>query len=120
LGSSAAFGIARILGMKFVEKIVKKEYVTKFNCFVTRKGLYILSSFSHSRPSQGLPLLFVPPDTYGFLDFFLVKLIGRLPGTLMLTFQGTAVKDAKYLTFFIMLVISVFSVFSPYNYAKVY
>jgi uncharacterized membrane protein YdjX (TVP38/TMEM64 family) len=41
LGSSLAFGIARGLGIKFVEKVVKKEYINKFNFFITHKGLYI-------------------------------------------------------------------------------
>ena len=71
LGSSLAFGIARGLGIKFVEKIVKKEYINKFNFFITHKGLYIyLYSFSYSRFPQGFTLLFAWPDTYEVSRFF--------------------------------------------------
>ena len=71
LGSSLAFGIARGLGIKFVEKIVKKEYINKFNFFITHKGLYIcLYPFSHSRFPQGFTLLFAWPDTYAVSRFF--------------------------------------------------
>ena len=115
LGSSAAFGIARVLGMKFVEKIVKKEYIKKFNFFVTHKGLYIsfLLFLIPGFPKDSLCYL-LGLTHMRFLDFFLMNLIGRLPGTLMLTFQGSAVKDEKYLAFFTMLIVSVFSVFLLY------
>ncbi len=37
LGSMLAFWVARKFGMRFVEKVVKRQYIEKFNFFVTIK-----------------------------------------------------------------------------------
>lgn len=115
LGSSLAFGIARGLGIKFVEKIVKKEYIDKFNFFITHKGLYItfILFVIPGFPKDSLCYL-LGLTHMRFLDFFLMNLIGRIPGTLMLTFQGSAVKSENYFSFFLLLSVSVILVFVLY------
>jgi uncharacterized membrane protein YdjX (TVP38/TMEM64 family) len=115
LGSSLAFGIARTLGINFVEKIVRKEYIDKFNFFITHKGLYItfILFIIPGFPKDSLCYL-LGLSHMRFLDFFLMNLIGRLPGTLMLTFQGSAVKNENYLSFFMLLIISIFMIFALY------
>ena len=115
LGSSLAFGIARGLGIKFVEKIVKKEYIDKFNFFITHRGLYItfILFVIPGFPKDSLCYL-LGLTHMRFLDFFLMNLIGRLPGTLMLTFQGSAVKKENYFSFFVLLSVSVILVFVLY------
>ena len=115
LGSSLAFGIARGLGIKFVEKIVKKEYINKFNFFITHKGLYItfILFVIPGFPKDSLCYL-LGLTHMRFLDFFLMNLIGRLPGTLMLTFQGSAVKNENYFSFFVLLSVSVILIFVLY------
>ncbi len=107
IGSVMAFGIARIFGMKLVEKVVKKEYISKFNFFVTHKGLYVsyILFLIPGFPKDSLCYL-LGLTRLKFLDFFLMTLLGRLPGTIMLTFQGTAIKDAQYKTFFILFAAS--------------
>lgn len=115
LGSSLAFGIARGLGMKFVEKVVKKEYIKKFNFFITHKGLYITFIFFVIPGFPKDSLCYLLGLTHmRFLDFFLMNLIGRLPGTLMLTFQGSAIKNENYLSFFVLLSVSIILVFVLY------
>jgi uncharacterized membrane protein YdjX (TVP38/TMEM64 family) len=115
LGSSLAFGIARRLGIRFVEKIVKKEYIDKFNFFITHKGLYIsfILFLIPGFPKDSLCYL-LGLTHMRFLDFFLMNLIGRLPGTLMLTFQGSAVKNENYFSFLVLLTISVIMIFVLY------
>lgn len=115
LGSSVAFGIARSLGIKFVEKIVKKEYIKKFNFFITHKGLYVafILFLIPGFPKDSLCYL-LGLTHMRFLDFFLINLIARLPGTLMLTLQGSAIEKEKYLTFFILLSISIIIIFALY------
>jgi uncharacterized membrane protein YdjX (TVP38/TMEM64 family) len=107
LGSVIAFGIARVFGMPLVAKVVKKHYRDRFDNFVTHKGLYIAF------------ILFVipgfPKDSLCYLlglthmrliPFVLMNIFGRLPGTLMLTLQGTAVNHKNYTMFFILLGVS--------------
>jgi len=115
LGSLGAFTISRKLGLRFVEKVVKKHYIDKFNFFVTHKGLNV--SF----------ILFLipgfPKDTLCYLlgltrirltDFIIMNVFGRLPGTLMLTMQGSAVYSQQYRLFFILLSASVVLTFILY------
>jgi uncharacterized membrane protein YdjX (TVP38/TMEM64 family) len=39
----------------------------------------------------------------GFVPFILINIVGRLPGTLILTWQGAAVSHQRYWTFFFLL-----------------
>lgn len=115
VGSLGAFTISRMFGLRFVEKVVKKDYIDKFNYFITHKGLNI--SF----------ILFLipgfPKDSLCYLlgltriraaDFILMNVFGRLPGTLMLTMQGTALHDKQYRAFFILLFVSIVLTFALY------
>lgn len=105
LGSVLAFMIARVFGLKIVERVVKKSYIHKFNDFATHKGLYIsyILFLIPGFPKDSLCYL-LGLTHMKFLDFFLMALLGRLPGTIILTFQGTAVKDAHYTAFIILLI----------------
>jgi len=115
IGSLGAFTISRMLGLRFVEKIVKKSYIDKFNFFVTHKGLNV--SF----------ILFLipgfPKDSLCYLlgltrikisDFIMMNIFGRLPGTLILTMQGTALYSQQYRLFFILLSSSIVLTFILY------
>jgi len=115
VGSVVAFGIARMFGMKFVEKIVKKHYIDKFNFFVTHKGLYITFIFFLIPGFPKDSLCYLLGLTHmRLIDFILMNIFGRLPGTLMLTLQGSAVKDGKYQAFFLLLVVSILLTFGLY------
>ncbi len=108
LGSLFAFGITRRFGMRFVEKIVKKQYIDKFNYFITHKGLnitfilFLIPGF----PKDSL-CYFLGITHMRLVDFLFMNIFGRLPGTLMLTLQGSALKDGKYQAFFWLLFISI-------------
>ena len=108
VGSLVAFGITRYFGIGFVEKIVKKEYIDKFNYFVTHKGsnitfiLFLLPGF----PKDSLCYL-LGLTRIRLVDFLFLNIFGRLPGTLMLTLQGNAVKEGRYQAFFWLLILSI-------------
>lgn len=108
VGSTLAFSVARKFGMRFVEKVVKRQYIEKFNFFVTHKGLYItfvlflLPGF----PKDAL-CYFLGLTRLRLLDFILMNVFGRFPGTLILTLQGNAVRKGEYQAFFWYLVVTV-------------
>jgi uncharacterized membrane protein YdjX (TVP38/TMEM64 family) len=108
VGSLFAFGITRIFGLRFVEKIVKKQYIDKFNYFITHKGLnitfilFLLPGF----PKDSLCYL-LGLTHMRLVDFLFMNIFGRLPGTLMLTLQGNALKNGKYQAFFWLLFASI-------------
>jgi len=107
-GSLLAFGVTRLFGLRLVEKIVKKEYIKKFNYFITHKGLnitfilFLLPGF----PKDSLCYL-LGLTHMRLADFLFINIFGRLPGTLMLTLQGNALKNGKYQAFFWLLFISI-------------
>jgi uncharacterized membrane protein YdjX (TVP38/TMEM64 family) len=108
IGSMLAFGITRAFGMRFVEKVVKKEYINKFNFFVTHKGLYVSFIFFLIPGFPKDSLCYLLGLTHmRFIDFVLMNIFGRLPGTLILTLQGNAVRNGKYQTFFALLIVTV-------------
>ncbi|MDD3844912.1 MAG: TVP38/TMEM64 family protein [Syntrophorhabdaceae bacterium] len=115
IGSLAAFTISRMLGLRFVEKIVKKDYIDKFNFFVTHKGLnvsfilFLIPGF----PKDSLCYL-LGLTRIRLIDFIIMNVFGRLPGTLMLTMQGTAVYSQQYRLFFVLLSVSIVLTFVLY------
>lgn len=115
LGSLIAFSIARVFGLPLVERIVKKKYRDKFREFVAHKGLYLVFVLFliPGFPKDSLCyLLGLTP--MGYVPFILINAVGRLPGTLILTWQGAAVQNHQYLSFFFLLAGSLLLTFILY------
>jgi len=115
LGSMLAFFLARVFGLRLVEKVVKQKYIDSFNYFVTHKGLYI--SFAlfliPGFPKDSLCYL-LGLTHMRWVDFILMNVFGRLPGTLILTLQGYAVKNGRYQAFFNLVIISIIMIVGLY------
>jgi uncharacterized membrane protein YdjX (TVP38/TMEM64 family) len=103
-GSLMAFFIARLLGLPLVEKVVKKRYRDEFDQWVTHRGLYIvfILFLIPGFPKDSLCYL-LGLTHLGVTAFILMNIFGRLPGTVLLALQGSAVDKGHYATFFILL-----------------
>jgi uncharacterized membrane protein YdjX (TVP38/TMEM64 family) len=108
LGSVLAFGIARRFGAAFVHKIVKKEYIDRFDYFVTHRGLYVafILFLIPGFPKDSLCYL-LGLTRMRLLDFVLMNVFGRFPGTLILGLQGDAVRNKQYVAFWVLLLSSI-------------
>ncbi len=104
LGSWIAFIIARRFGFSFVRGFVGKETMEKFDYLMEHKGAFFSFIFFLI---PGLPkdyfcyLLGLSP--MHLLTFLVVSTIGRVPGTLLLSMQGQAVRSEDYRAFFVVL-----------------
>ena len=104
LGSWVAFVIARRFGFSFVRGFVGKETMEKFDYLMEHKGAFFSFIFFLI---PGLPkdyfcyLLGLSP--MHILTFLVVSSIGRIPGTLLLSMQGQAVRSEDYRAFFVVL-----------------
>jgi len=104
LGSWVAFLIARRFGFSFVRGFVGKETMDKFDYLMQHKGAFFSFIFFLI---PGLPkdyfcyLLGLSP--IHVLTFLVVSTIGRIPGTLLLSMQGQAVRSEDYRAFFVVL-----------------
>jgi uncharacterized membrane protein YdjX (TVP38/TMEM64 family) len=104
LGSSLAFGLARIFEKVAVEKFVSEETRKKFDYLVEHEGvilsfiLFLLPGF----PKDALCyILGLTPMHLGI--FLIISTIGRIPGTLMASLQGAKAFEHQYYTFGILL-----------------
>ncbi|MFH1035479.1 MAG: TVP38/TMEM64 family protein [Pseudomonadota bacterium] len=100
VGSWINFSVARAVGRSFVERTIPPQYLERVSYLMERQG--VMASF----------IFFVipgfPKDYLCFIlglspmslrTFLLVCLIGRLPGTLMLSLQGCLVYQEDYWSF---------------------
>lgn len=108
-GSLFSFLIARRFGMPFVRQFVGQELMGKFDYLMEHQGAFFSFIFFLI---PGLPkdyfcyLLGLSP--MHVITFFIISTVGRIPGTLLLTLQGQAVRSENYRGFFVVLGIALF------------
>jgi uncharacterized membrane protein YdjX (TVP38/TMEM64 family) len=117
LGSWVAFELASILGRPFVERFVRAEVMQKFNFLTTRTGtlicfvLFLFPGFPKDYLCYVLGLSRMKLST-----FLIVSVIGRMPGTYLLTMQGSTIRNEEYHTFLFISVASIAVVAIAYLY----
>ena len=115
IGSMISFWLAQILGRNFVRKLLSESLYNKLNSLTTQKGklvvflMILIPGFPKDTLGIFLGLTPFPAKT-----FFWFTLIGRLPGTVLLTLQGALLYKESYRVFFIMLAVFVVTSFVLY------
>jgi len=106
IGSCLAFALARWLGLPFVRRFVKPETYHKFYFLNEVKAefviflLFLIPGFPKDTLCYILGLSPLPLGT-----FFVVSTVGRIPGTWLLSIQGTKVRGNQYASLFVLLCI---------------
>lgn len=117
LGSWVAFELASILGRPFVERFVKREVLQKFNFLTTNTGvalcflLFLFPGFPKDYLCYVLGLSRMKLST-----FLIVCIIGRIPGTYLLTVQGATIRSQEYQLALIVAIASAAIVVTAYFY----
>ncbi len=120
IGSVVAFYLARFLGLPFVERFVRPSVIRKYDHFLEHRGLFI--SF----------VLFLipgfPKDTLCYIlglshmktgNFLVISTCGRLLGTILLSIQGTSVREHQDTVFFIVLgIMTVIALFGYFHVGR--
>ena len=97
MGSWVAFELASILGRPFVERFVSQEVLQKFDFLTTNTGaticflLFLIPGFPKDYLCYLLGLSRMKLRT-----FLIVSIIGRTPGTYLLTIQGAKFRNQEY------------------------
>jgi uncharacterized membrane protein YdjX (TVP38/TMEM64 family) len=97
LGSIGAFLAARIIGLPLVHLVVSRETLERFHFLSERRGTvlaFILYLFPGFPKDILCYVLGVSP--MGFLNFLGACGLGRIPGTVMLSFSGSALYDENW------------------------
>jgi uncharacterized membrane protein YdjX (TVP38/TMEM64 family) len=98
LGSWIAFMLARFFGEPLLEKVVKKDVFEKFDHFMEHQGigvsliLFLVPGFPKDYLCYIMGVSLIPTWT-----FIIVSTIGRLLGTILLSFTGYYVGNGQYL-----------------------
>jgi uncharacterized membrane protein YdjX (TVP38/TMEM64 family) len=98
LGSLANFGIGRLLGRRYVRRMIPEASFERLDRMVNRQGVLVVffMLLIPGFPKDYLCLLLgvstLPPKL-----FVLLAAIGRVPGTLLLSVKGAALYDQDYL-----------------------
>jgi uncharacterized membrane protein YdjX (TVP38/TMEM64 family) len=109
--------LASILGRPFVERFVKREVLERFNFLTTRTGtficfvLFLFPGFPKDYLCYVLGLSRMKLST-----FLIVAVIGRIPGTYLLTMQGATIRNEEYHTFAIFAFVSLAALGIAYLY----
>jgi uncharacterized membrane protein YdjX (TVP38/TMEM64 family) len=97
IGSLINFGIGRMLGERFVRRLVSNERFQRIDRLINRQGvialfiMFAIPGFPKDYLCLALGLSTLPMKL-----FALMACIGRMPGTLMLSLQGAALYDRSY------------------------
>ena len=98
LGSWIAFMLARFFGEPLLESVVKKEVFEKFDHFMEHQGigvsliLFLVPGFPKDYLCYIMGVSLIPTWT-----FIIISTIGRLLGTIMLSFTGYYAGNGQYL-----------------------
>ncbi|MAF33470.1 MAG: VTT domain-containing protein [Desulfobacterales bacterium] len=118
-GSWIIFVIGRLLGKRYVRKLIPIKQLDRFDLLVKRQGVVVLFLF-----------FLIPgfPKDYlcfflGFSDlpirvFIIITTIGRMPGTYMLSLQGEFLYEQMYGLFALILGLCVLVAFFAYCYRE--
>jgi uncharacterized membrane protein YdjX (TVP38/TMEM64 family) len=104
LGTLFAFLIARRLGMPFVRRFMGQERMGKFEYLVERHGAFLtfILFLIPGTPKDSLCYLLGLSPMHVF-TFLVTSCVGRIPGTTLLTMQGSSVRSEHYRAFFVVL-----------------
>jgi len=122
IGSWIAFELASILGRPFVERFVRQEVLHKFDFLTTDTGamicflLFLIPGFPKDYLCYLLGLSRMKLST-----FLIVTIVGRIPGTYLLSMQGAKFRSEEYYEFVIIAVASALLLLLAYLYRdKIY
>lgn len=117
LGSYVAFALSRALGRPFVDKVVHKSAMARFDYLLHHKGaflvflLFLLPGFPKDYLCYILGL-----GHLSTREFIVIGGTGRLLGTILLTLGGTFIRHHQYTRLFVLVGFSVVVIFVALAY----
>ena len=117
LGSLINFTIGRFMGKRFVRKLIPERQLDRLDKIIKRQGvivlfiLFVIPGF----PKDYL-CLFLGLSTLPLKIFLILAGIGRMPGTLMLSLQGSYIFEQKYGLFAAIMALCLMVILLAYKY----
>jgi uncharacterized membrane protein YdjX (TVP38/TMEM64 family) len=108
IGSWLAFTLSRTLGLPFVERIVSPKIINQYDHIMAHQGpwvaflLFLIPGFPKDALCYVLGLSHIR-----IMTFLVISTVGRLLGTLMLSVQGSCLRNNQDTTFLIVMTVSI-------------
>lgn len=108
LGSWFNFLIGRFLGKRYVRKLIPVHYLDKFDHYLKHQGVIVLLVlFIFPGFPKDYLCLFLGLSALPIKVFMLLTAFGRMPGTLILSFQGAYLFEQNYLMLAILILLCI-------------
>jgi len=119
VGSFINFIIGRFLGKRFVRKLIPPAKLERMDSIVKRQGVIVLFGlFVFPGFPKDYLCLFLGLSAIPLKVFILLTAIGRMPGTLMLSLQGSYIFEQRYGWFALILSVCLVLIFLAYRYRE--
>ena len=108
LGSWLGFFTGRLIGEKWVRKLIPRNILATIDKKINREGvvlvfiLFVMPGF----PKDFL-CLFLGITRLAAIPFLIASSVGRMPGTLLLSFEGAYFQKGHLIDFFMLLIFSI-------------
>ena len=119
IGSWINFLIGRFLGERYVRKLISARQLNRFDTIIKRQGIiaiFILFVFP-GFPKDSL-CFFLGFSAIPIKLFMLFSSIGRMPGTFMLSLQGSLLLEQSYKMFALIFGICIVLIFMAFRYKE--
>lgn len=117
IGSLANFAIGRLLGKRFVRRLIPPCRLAQMDRFVGHQGVFVLFIlFVFPGFPKDYLCLFLGLSTLPLSVFLLIAIIGRMPGTLLLSLQGASLFQGQYALLAGLLLLCIVLVFLAYRW----
>jgi uncharacterized membrane protein YdjX (TVP38/TMEM64 family) len=119
LGSWINFSIGRFMGKRFVRKLIPEPQLDRLDQLIKHQGVIVLFIFFiiPGFPKDYL-CLFLGLSAMPLQIFLIITGIGRMPGTLMLSLQGSYFFEGQYGPFAMIMALCLMVIFLAYKYRE--
>ena len=119
IGSWINFSIGRFLGVRFVRKMIPVEKFERFDALLKRQGIIVLFLlFIFPGFPKDYLCLFLGLSTLPLKVFIVLATIGRMPGTFLLSLQGTYLYEENYVVLGLVAAACAILAFIIYRYRE--
>ena len=119
VGSLINFTIGRFLGKRFVRKLIPPAQLERMDNLVKHQGVIVLFAlFVFPGFPKDYLCLFLGLSAIHLKIFIILTTIGRMPGTLMLSLQGSYIFEQRYGWFALIVSVCLLLIFLAYRYRE--
>jgi uncharacterized membrane protein YdjX (TVP38/TMEM64 family) len=118
-GSIINFSIGRVLGKRFVRRLIPSKHLQRFDTLVKREGaLIIFILFIFPGFPKDYLCLFLGLSAMPFKIFVWMSAVGRMPGTFILSLQGSMLYNENFMILAVAAGVCCLFVLLSYRYRE--